>query len=222
MKRRIKNQSLSFVILFFSFFASSFSFAEVIEFHKLTLPRAEMQALPLSVVLVKPSWWEPQDILNEIDKANQVFSQCGFGFTDIEILEFSSRIRALDYSDLIDLMKYLVGIEYPQTDRILVTFLGQDSGRLKEDRLAGFALRSDMGIFSNSAYVLDVMLHPSYWDWKDVRYSLLAHEVSHVLGVNHVTFKNLMAGPDYEKSASLTPQQCETMKKSILIKISNF
>jgi hypothetical protein len=189
------------------------------------------QAIQLSLKVVQSakSNWTRESLLNELNKANVVYSKCGVAFEKIDILIANEAPVAFDWADVHEFAAALTKMGFRSQKEPTLILAGSIKGELlrKAKTTGGFAfhrgiIATTLGLadtpLENVAFALDRTLSPEYKIVRNPDYSALAHELAHVfLNTEHVDFPNLLSKSYRQVNGDLTPAQCQTLRSSSLL-----
>lgn len=168
--------------------------------------------MPLKVFITSSSVWDDSAVLAEMRQVNQIFSRCGFGFSEIEINSIETNTPSFDKSEVADLVKATDRESKRFAQELSLFFIKQVHGRLAKVSPLGVSWGRKDSVaksYANFAVITDRALKIKNQHYYSEDYSILAHELGHILlNTNHVDFKNLMAGQVALLDGSLTSEQC--------------
>jgi hypothetical protein len=177
----------------------------------------------LKVIYIENTNWTIESILSEMEKVNEIFSQCDFQFSDIQVLRLSNPAY-FDRPEVFDLTQYLSQIGFKKLKEPVLTFAKGATGKIalfNEDP-AGFSVnhvlvdptKEEERRSENTMFVFEKILTPEYKAERDENYSTVAHEIAHVFfNSGHVAFPNLLGETKYIVNAKITAHQCAALKK---------
>ena len=158
----------------------------------------------LRIAVDPTSTWTKSIILEKVKTSNQIFSHCG--------LEF--RVAAIDFN-----VPEQMGVGYESVP------LARAYAPIETLPIAFFVKKSDYNMSAGFSpgpsflFISSYALTKSYIEKRAEDYEILAHELGHLLGLNHISGQsNLMSGYVNDLSSKLTTKQCaEVMKSSHVI-----
>ena len=190
----------------------------------------ELQLFSFKAIILKGAKWTRPLIVEELQKVNRIYSQCGVQIKHIELLNAQT---SADFSELDQVALYgskLEKIGFKKRDEVVALFAGKLVGDLREQggsNTGGFAI-NELNMqdattleqaMTNMAVLLDHGHSDEYKNKRHPEYSPIAHELGHIyLNEGHAETANLMASGVEIVTPELTPEQCKTFRQSPLIK----
>lgn len=192
------------------------------------IPIEHQSETPLKISL-KALWlrdteWTIPLIMNEIEKTNKIFLQCGVQIKEINLIQSDYTSTFSDFSDVVSLTENLKKNEIRLDKEVAIIFAGKLDGAFRMmggEGTGGFSFnRSSLEGASNKeaqsenlAFVLDISHTDEYRSLRNSEYSPLAHELGHVLfNQAHVDYPNLMANSFSRVNTQLTEDQCNSIR----------
>lgn len=192
----------------------------------------EVLKINLYATIVGPSTWEKQDIVEQINRANEIFDQCKIQFELKELTQQNWKYNDgklwLDIDNTMDMIHYDDGainfmMQYPSLKRPLLVFV-EDWDYGSETN----AVSAPMGRVGhldnatmNTAWFRKDIVSEKYLSQVDPSYSVVAHELAHILGdMEHFLDpidKNLMHYKFDLLNDKLTDKQCDHLRDEVYV-----
>lgn len=215
------------------------------EFSMVNVPIAkpEIQAthlLDLSIVLFRNSGWTKAVIEAHLKRTNEIYTQCGIRLGEIKYIETDAYRGKLDINERWSALgdDYLISKATPIEERPIIYLMR--SILPKRGTEGAFANIPNFWVelepvVQNTIWLSNIINSESYGSYRDMdvdgksylktrdpSYNVVAHEIAHLLGnMGHETEikeKNLLNGDSDSLNDQLLPRQCESFKKSPLLR----
>lgn len=192
---------------------------------------------PLTIVLIRGSGFTLKTVQERIRKTAAVFKNCGIKIQNPNIIEVDPPNGWLDFTKNInDLRDLQLSKMIPQTVKrpILYYFRSNKSKediqnkKIVEAAHSFIPMNDEPTTLSNTAWISNEVLEEEYINSRNKKYSTEAHELGHILRNcychvepivdNDKREYNFMSESPYFSDDTITPAQCEEMKKSTLVK----
>lgn len=179
---------------------------------------AYTHSLSMTFVMFRNSGWTKERVNAQLARASQVYKQCGIKLADVKfvIADAPGGIVDVGYSNGYD--ERIANLT-PATKKPTVYFMRSNpEGQVAYSWDSG--VEKPTAARFNTTWMTDD-IDKSYRTMHDPTYNVLAHELGHILcGCKHIPGdeKNLMAGRIDLLNDKLKSEQCETFKKSTLLK----
>lgn len=187
-------------------------------------PKSYTSRFNLTVVVLRKSGWESEEVLQRLKRVAEIYSQCGVKLGKVTLVEGDSPFGGREVSREWDESSEMISKALPTSvERPVLFYIGAEEGYLTGFSAPKYFVRDFLQDPSDplldTAWVTSATKTMEYKKGRDSAYSTEAHELGHILtDAGHVMgSRNLMAADKDYVNDKLNPKQCETIHKSPLV-----
>ena len=182
-------------------------------------PKKFTHEIKLTMVLLRNSGWDKEQIKQRLTRVADIYSQCGIKVASAKLVTVDAPNGWVDVDYRVEKRDLKIATMTPTTDKPILFYVR--SSREGQIAYAWNQSKDQPPPLTNTAWLTSEINTAKYKKWRDPAYNTEAHELGHIFGdCGHNTdgSKNFLAGDVALLNDKIQPKQCESMKKHNLVR----